>query len=513
MTQLTRGSYWSGVPTVSRAGAVLTAVLCLVIAFALLPASAVAQSADSIAPVARATVQGTVYDNLNDVPVRGAVVQLVGVDSTAPFARAAVADDSGSFSFEQVPEGVYAIGFFGSVLDSLGFEPVLQAVRVQGNSAVRADLSGPTTLELRDLLCSSGAFGVNRNDNPDEARGLILGRVRDAFTFEPSADANVRASWFQLSLDAFGIRSGARDRAVQVRQSGWYALCDVSAAGSMLLSAQNSADSTDLIPIEMPASGLLRRDLYLGSVSVVNAGAMLIADSTDADLLPRRIGPGRLTGLVVTAIGEQPLASARASVANGRATTSNANGQWTLSEIPAGTRLLDVRAVGFFPLRIPVDVVEGAPRVRVVLPSLKSVLDSVRIVAERNRSDNMRGFDDRRRASSLGRFLTPQDFMQRPVNFMSEIIATVPGVSLERNSDGRDRLGMRPVLGSGRCSPAVFIDGAELRDLSIEDLNAFARKEEVQGVEVYPSGSVPAQFSRFDTAGQFGCGAIVIWTR
>jgi hypothetical protein len=175
--------------------------------------------------------------------------------------------------------------------------------------------------------------------------------------------------------------------------------------------------------------------------------------------------------------------------------------------------LLDVRALGYFPLRVPVDVIDSAPPVRVALPSIKSVLDSVRIVAERNRSANLRGFDERRRTEPLGRFLTPPDLYKRPIDFIADIIAGVPGVSLERNADGTSRLGMRPILGRGRCTPAVHIDGAELRGLTIDELNAFARKGDVQGIEVYPSGHVPGQFSRFDVAGMYGCGAIVIWTK
>lgn len=534
MTQHRGGRCRYDTPPTRWGFSVATAALCIVLA--LLPARAVAQAADTASRRSQATVQGAVFDSLNNVPLRGAVVQLVGVDRTARFARAMVADDSGRFAFERVPDGVYALGFFGSLLDSLGFEPVLQAVRLQGDSMVRADLSGPSAWQLQGLLCSENALddetlrdrgdttdnnsssNVSSNVSSDnssnlQARGLVLGRVRNALSLLPSTGATVRANWFEVSVEADGIRTGARSRAVTVGTSGWYALCDVSAAGSMLLGAANDGDSTDVIPVEMLASGLLRRDLYVGRAGVSRMDSLVEADTNSLELLPKRIGPGRLTGLVLTATGEQPLPAARASIANGVESASNANGQFTLSNIPAGTRLLDVRAVGYFPLRMPVDVVEGAPRVRVVLPSLKSVLDSVRIVAERNRSANLRGFDERRRTKVQARFLTPEDFMKRSTDFMSDILAGVPGLSLDRSRDGRDRLGMRPVLGRGRCAPNVFIDGAELRGLSTEDLNAFARKGDVQGIEVYPSGTVPVEFSRFDTAGMFGCGAIVIWTK
>ncbi len=464
-----------------------------------------AQQAEAARRDTTAVVTGVVFDSLAGAPLPGAIVQLVSVDRAAPFARALVANDSGFFSFDSVPRGAYALGFFGSVLDSLGFEPVLTAVLVERDSVVRADLGVPSALRLREMLCTS--------ETTTEVRGLVIGRVRDAFSFAPIIGAAVRGSWFEVSIDAEGIRSGQRNRDTDAQTSGWYALCDLPASGTMMISAANASDSTDMIPVEVPPTGLLRRDLYIGASSLGPIAAVPDVDDTGDGLPPRRTGPGTLSGRVVTAQGDQPLALARASIANGIESVSNARGEWTLARAPAGTRLLDVRALGYFPMRVPVDVIEGAPSVRVALPSLKSVLDSVRIVAERNRSANLRGFDDRRRTEPLGRFLTPPDLFKRPSNFIADVIASVPGVSLERNADGTSRLGMRPLLGRGRCSPSIHIDGVELRELSIEDLNGFARKGDVQGIEVYPSGHVPGQFSRFDTAGMYGCGAIVIWTK
>lgn len=480
-----------------------------VLAIAVLVCSAaqslIAQSSDATRRDSVAVVAGVVFDSLAGVPLGGAVVQLVSIDRATPFARAVVSDDSGAFAFDSVPRGKYALGFFGSVLDSLGFEPELLGVQVDTGSVVRADLSAPSAVRLRQLLCTADAVAAER--------GLVIGRIRDAFSFAPVIGATVRGNWFEVSIDTDGIRSGERLRETNTQDSGWYALCDVPTTGSMMLSATALADSTDIIPAELPAAGLLRRDLYLGAARVHEADPLLSGDTSAAALPLRRVGPGRLAGIVVTTQGNQPLASARASVAYGTEAVANARGEWTISNAPAGTRLLDVRALGYFPRRIPVDVIDGAAPVTVALPSLKSVLDSVRIVAERNRSANLRGFDERRRTEPLARFLTPPDLLQRPSNFIADIIASVPGVSLERNADGTSRLGMRPVLGRGRCTPSIHIDGAELRGLSIEDLNGFARKGDVQGIEVYPSGHVPTQFSRFDTSGMFGCGAIVIWTK
>jgi hypothetical protein len=93
------------------------------------------------------------------------------------------------------------------------------------------------------------------------------------------------------------------------------------------------------------------------------------------------------------------------------------------------------------------------------------------------------------------------------------VIGRVPGISLERNPDGTQRLGMRQALTRGRCTPDILIDGALMLGLTLNELNGFIRKPEVHGIEVYPSAHVPPQFQRFERAGLNGCGAVLVWTK
>src|SRR5205085_2755687 len=60
-----------------------------------------------------------------------------------------------------------------------------------------------------------------------------------------------------------------------------------------------------------------------------------------------------------------PINSAIVSVAGSARTRSSADGQWSLENLRPGTRILEVRAIGYFPVRRPVDVVADAPPVRV----------------------------------------------------------------------------------------------------------------------------------------------------
>lgn len=460
-----------------------------------------------------AMVIGEVYDSLTANTLARAVVQLVSLQDTAPFARAVVASAEGRYSITGVPDGRYALGFFGSVLDSLGFDPPVRSVTVRGETVVQADLGVPSAQTLRALVCPNAAGR--------ETQGLAIGRVRDAGGTAAVPAATVSGSWFEFNVAVDGISRGLRVRSAQSQPNGWYALCDIPVGGELLLSAGRSADSTDLIPTAVDALGVLRRDLYVGR-AVVQATSQRpatpdSASSTAITAPTLRAGTGRLRGRVRTAIGDQPLAAAQAGIVHTTPSIGDTRGAFTLLNVPTGTRLLEARAVGYFPRRVAVDVIDSAAPVTVTLQSIKSVLDSVRIVAERDRSANMLGFEQRRATEPVGLFLTQEDIRQRASNFTAEIIANLRGIQVVRDSDGRSSLGMRQALSENTCQPSIFIDTVEMTigniPLVFDDLNGFVQKESIRGIEVYPAGNVPPQFQRFATVGPAGCGAIILWTR
>ena len=62
---------------------------------------------------------------------------------------------------------------------------------------------------------------------------------------------------------------------------------------------------------------------------------------------------------------------------------------------------------------------------------------------------------------------------------------------------------------SHRCTPNLFLDGMRMPLAGVNDLNSFLRPDDLVGVEIYPAGTVPAQFD----PGLTGCGSIVLWTK
>ena len=437
-----------------------------------------------------ALVFGVVYDSVAGRPLTGAMVQLVADDSLANIGRTIVADSIGRFTFSDVPVGRYTIGFFHPMLDSLGLEPLLRTVAITGGTAVRADLAIPSPARLRTAIC-----GASTAQN---SGAVLIGSVRDASGHAPVAGVTVIAEWVELTFGAGGMTRRLPRRIATTRESGWFSICNVPGPGLVMLMASRGADSTAMIEVQVPASGLHRRELYLGAARIT-AGV----DSAR----PIHVGEGRLSGSVRATNDGRPLAGAQVGIVGGPQTRADARGEWTLRNAPPGTRLLEVRAVGYYPERRAVDIVDRVAPLQVALATFKSVLDTMKINASRTVDQNLIGFHERRR-SSVGRFLSPRDIAVRQPFVTSEIFRAVPGLFLDRTMDAEEKVMMRGLF-EARCEPAIFINGQWMNGLTSGDLDGFIRPNDIAGIEVYMAGQVPAQFQ----PGLAGCGSLVFWTK
>ena len=447
-------------------------------------------------PARGATISGVVTDSLAGAPLAEAAVQLIGQNTPTPFSRTAMSDSLGRFSFADVPEGRYMMGFLHPALDALGLEPIARTVTVAGQQEVRADLAIPSLARLRAAYCGAAAGGG----------GVVIGFVRAARGGAPVEGATVMGEWLELAIGNRRIAQQTARREAKTGANGGYLLCDVPSAGTVLLTANRGAEQTDRIETEIPARGFVRRDLYLGE-----GDPMIVRRDTagGADTLPPRprTGPGRLTGTVLGADGGRPIPGARVSVVDGAPAPVNASGEWTLAGAPSGTRLIEVRAPGYYAVRRAVDIADDAQPVTVTLSRFAVMLDTIRAVARPRARLAMAGFQERRGTSGAGRFYTEDDIERRRVHTTSQLLDFTPGLSVERGVEGGDAmLTMRG--GWGRCVPAVYLNGMRLENLSADDIDTLMRPEEIAGVEVY-TDVVPPQFQ----AGMSGCGSIVFWTK
>lgn len=450
---------------------------------------------------AHAAVSGVVRDSIAHIPLAGATVQLVAADHPALFGRTTVSDSLGRFSLSDVPEGRYMIGFFHPVLDSLGIEPPLREIYVAGPQPLRADLGVPSPAQLRIAICG--------RPSATNSGAVIVGTVRDARDGAPASGVTVSGEWLEMAFKPGGIARHTQHVVTTTWDTGWFAMCNVPSPGAMFLLASRGGDSTDLIEVTVPASGFLRRDLYLGQARTVSADA---GENLGSPLRARHVGKGRLSGTVVTAAEGSPLAGAMVSVTDGPQTRTNERGEWTLVDAPAGTRMVEVRALGYYPERRRVDVVNGGPPIWVELSTLEAVLDTVRVTSTRlNRDDT--GFQDRLR-SRMGHFMTPKDIARQQPIAVSDLFRTMPGIHLEGTVD--KKIVMRGAFGS--CDPAIYINGMPMTSrtanggtvtISAEDIDAWMRPRDVTGIEIYAGDSAPVEYQQ----GMSGCGSILFWMK
>jgi hypothetical protein len=428
-----------------------------------------------IAQAQRITVSGTVRDSIAGAPLAGAIVQLVA-DSANSIPRMAVSDSTGRYRIDDVVPGRYIISFLHPLLDSLTLEPILHSLAVAGDRAVTYNLATPAGSRLRNVFCGSTPGGV------------VVGVVRDSRDGQPLAGASVTAEWVDLVIARGGMMNSPSSRVATTNANGWFALCGVPGPGNLSVHASRGADSTDRIDVSVPSGLFARRELFLGASP----------------------GNGILRGRVVNANGAA-LGGAIVSVARGLRTRTDGDGEWSLEGVPFGTRILDVRAIGYYPDRRPVDVLPSMPSVLVRMATFESVLDTMKISASMLRGADEGGFEQRRRSSGSGRFLTEQDIRRRAPTEISDIFKSVSGVY--HTPDGiNSSVKMRSAFGSfgggdGRCDPNVFIDGNSI-PAAVSDLDGWLRPTDISSIEVYPDAPPP----QFQVA-LSGCGSIVIWTK
>lgn len=448
-----------------------------------------------------ATVSGVVRDSIAGTTIAGASVQLVGAERGGQLIRSAVSDGSGRFQLNDVPDGRYRLGFFHSRLDSLGLEPVLREITVSEQRPVRADLATPSAAQLRAALCGGSS----------DSGAVLIGVVRDAFNRSTFADAGISAEWLEYGLSRDGIALNVVSARATTKANGWFVLCGLPRAGTVVLAAHRGADSTDRVEVDLPSDRFLRRDLYLGPARVVQSeDTTIVGDSSVRSTRITHLGDGRLSGRVVTALGDRPLAGAQVGLVGGPQTRANDRGEWMLVNAAPGTRSLEIRAVGYYPERRSVDVVANAEPLHVMMRTMKSVLDTVRIVEARLSNKNFAEFE-RRQRSGAGNYITMADVERRNPFSTSDLFKFTPGVRLQ-SIRGAPRVYVRGLM-SGWCAPDVFVDGLDVGPIDGGELDTFVNPNEIAGVEIYSGTTVPFQFISMRGSSRDRCGAIVIWTK
>lgn len=463
---------------------------CSLLLSAALAAPAIAQSQP---PAVRTKVVGEVIDSTTGQPLAGATIQLVAADQPGKI-LAARTDDRGTFLVDSVAAGVYLAGFLHPRLDALGIESPLLRVEVTAAELVRLTLGTPSARTIISARCGSAAAGP--------LAGLFFGTVRDARTGQAVSGARIRAQYTETVVTAKGLDRRPQAQLGTATAEGAFAVCALPTNSRIIARAIAASDSSGFVELTVPATGLLVRDLYVGAPTRTQPAAT--TGQTRAVTVQLQ-GSARLRGVVRGSTGK-PIAGARLVVGgSGREEPTNANGQYAMASLPEGSYTLEARAVGFQPLRVPVDLLAGAESTAdLTLTALTPTVDTLRVRADR--TVPLEEFNRRRRLG-FGYFVDEEAVKQKAPTYMADIFRGTPGVVTMPGQFGRDRVLLRGTGMTGDCPPAVFVNGLFI-NIEDGDMDPMINPKDVRAVEIYArTSSIPVQFQTRN-----GCGSVVIWT-
>lgn len=506
IASVARHAWTSKHPTMLRIAPYLLPTTALMAAMLIIrqPSPLGAQLPSATPIVARLT--GVVFDSVALRPLAGAVVQLVSRRDLAR-ARSTETSASGAFVFDSVAAGSYVLGFYHPILDSLGIETPLDALEVRSSGELRVVMAVPSSRTVLAAFCGAGAL--------KDSTGMLLGYVRSAIDGSTRPRAQIRATWSELTVSASGIQRTAPSVLGDANEQGGVIMCGLPRDAPVLVRAWSGRDSSGFAEFDVPASGLLLRDLYVGSSHTELVRSVALpdtgADSTGAIAAATTTvlrGTGALRGEVRRPDGT-PLAGARVVFwGAGTEATTGASGSFHLRALPTGTYTLEARALGFLPQRRAVDILDGREGVvSLSMESFGTYLDTVKVTTQRVFvSRQLQEFEQRRRRG-FGFFMDEESIGQRNPMYVSDLFRLTPGVTVAPGGNFGNQVLMRGSGFNSFCLPAVFIDGMRIINTQ-GDLDAFVNAQDIRALEVYTRASnVPPQFLTME-----GCGSLVIWT-
>jgi hypothetical protein len=439
-------------------------------------------------------IEGTVTDSVHARPLAGVRVQALGVESPATMRGEATTGMDGGFQIDSLAPGRYMVGFESPLLDSLEIALPPRAVTVEAGESATVDLAMPPAAKLRAALCPGVAL--------PEGTGVVYGHVVSAETESPLADADIALQWRDLSFDRKSLRTVKSEgsAAVTTDAGGWYRACGVPTGAWVSMQVQHEGRFGPVLRTRVEDTlGIVIRHLSFSSPTTRDSG-----DVAGSSVIAPFTGTATLTG-VVRGAGGLPLSSAEVRVRGARSSgVTDEGGSYTVSGLPAGTRELEVRRIGYALTEGSVELRSGATTRHDIQLQRVVNLDSMVVVATRPRYPE---FYLHKKFGIFGKFLGPEDIARRNLPRTADYVRSAGGFLIDQ-SRGRARVVSARGASRGACVANVVIDGMDMgrmdRDaISVDDVHP----KDIGAMEIYREGDIaPMEYSS-------GCGLIVIWTK
>lgn len=424
-----------------------------------------------------AQLVGVVLDSVNGGFLIGATIILESARKNAE------TDSAGRFTLDSIPPGTYQLGVFHPLLDALDISVATKSFHAGADSVSVVILSVPSPATIVQARCA--------HQNLQSGSSAIVGHVNDPETLAPVAGAEVSLAWTEIEISkSFGVRHTPHLISYTTDRTGAFLFCGLPSGLDARLKARREGAATGEIPvslgnrpIEMQARNLLlsKQDSTTKSGHAVVSGVVLLEGNP-----PNAVSRVELEGTNVAVL-------------------TNDRGEFTLRDLPPGSRNILARHLGYAPQAVPVDLnPRERARVTLKLPKFVAVMDPIVVMARRNVALDKAGFNQRKKAG-FGYFMDPEPISQMHANQVADILRMVPGLRVNYGPHNE------PIVSSTRGSPCVryVVDDVPFTELESGDINNFITGSEVVAVEVYPSGTAPPQY----TGAGGACAVIVLWTR
>jgi hypothetical protein len=433
------------------------------------------------APQGYGAIQGVVFDSLIQRALAGAQVSLLNGS------RVAETDQRGRFLLDSVRAGTQVVTFSHADLDSIGLTTLAARVIVAAGRTTTVQLGVPSHETFWRAACGG--------DRTARDSGVVYGSVTDVRSRTRLVGAAVVVSWPAVSRNDSG-RFVISHPTIRTRTDslGTYYACGVPAEYLVTAQAFAGRSSTGTIDVLVSSRAIARKDLAVSRDTA--AGADTAAG-----------GPPRGSATVMGEVRDD-----RGAVVMGAYATlddvpagagTERDGGFVLRHLPAGTRMLMVRHVGYFAWRMPVDLRSRDTTHVAVLMRQATVLDTIRVVASPRLTAELEDMQIRME-SGFGFFLTAAEIKQH--TNVRGLFETLPSVYTQGPSVQDFQILMR--VATGYCAPSIFVDGLP----SAVEMLPSIRPETLALVEIYPRLN-PGLARYMNTSNVSECGIILIWTK
>lgn len=445
-----------------------------------LPGALAAQQRPGGALLPVGELSGVVWDSLSATALAGSRVWIEGTMLNA------VTDGRGRFRLDSVPAGARRLLFSHPDLDSIGFPQFGRRIQVSAGAAIVADLAVPSLATIATGLCNAPLPAPEPGAEPV---GIVFGSVQVAGSTTRLAGARVEVSWVRLDFtDGRLVDLGRSALNVRSDSLGNFYVCGVPTRRMVAVAAATAASATGRLDVLVGERRVLRQDLHVA-----------LDTAMTLDSAGRLAGRAVVTGEVRSTTGA-PLPGAQALVDDaGEPARSDGRGRFVLRDLPAGTHMLMVRAIGYGAARFPVHLAAGDTlRVSATLRGV-TLLDTLFVTARR--TGLVGELTERLRVGEAGHALFGEQL--RNATQVSAALLLLP--SIDVLDDGRN-MAIATMMGSRRCAAHVWIDGLRSDAVELRSL----QPRTILAVEWFPRGStVPVRYQppSFDH-----CGVLLVWT-